>query len=260
MSDDGTLAYLSSGGSYNTQRLVWVGRAGAITPLPLPERAYENVAISPDGGRAVIQIREGTTRLWIYDFARGTLTPLGTGTGSSQSPQWTADGTRVIYRGTRQGTRNLYWMPVDGSGEEERLTSKRGVIQTPTSVSSDGRVLLFDETGPDEPEGAGIWVLRLDGDHTPRRLFPLPATGHDGQLSPDGRWVAYQATVSSRQEIFVAPFPGSGERRLVSTDGGTEPLWSRDGRELFFQSGSRLMGVTVTPGAGVLRQPPAAGA
>jgi len=248
VSDDGTLAYLSSGGSYNNQRLVWVSRAGAISPLPLPERAYESVAISPEGGRAAMQIREGTTRIWIYDFGRGTLTPLATGTGSSQSPQWTADGRRVIYRGTRQGTRNLYWIPVDGSGDEERLTTKPGVIQTPTSVSSDGRTLLFDETGPEEPDGAGTWVMRLDGDHTPHRLFPLPASGHDGQLSPDGRWVAYMAIVASRWEIFVAPFSGSGERRLVSTDGGTEPLWSRDGRELFFQSADRLMGVTVTTG------------
>ncbi len=248
VSDDGTLAYLG-GGRYSATRLVWIDRAGALAPLPLPERAYENVAISPDGGRAVVQIREGTTRLWIYDFDRGTLTPLGPATGSSQAPLWTPDGTRVIYRGTRQGTRNLYWIPVDGSGDEERLTSKPGVIQSPSSISSDGRVLLFDQNGPAEPRGVGAWVLPLDGDRTPRRLFPLPATGKDAQISPDGRWVAYEAIVSSRPEVFVAPLSGSGERRLVSTDGGTEPLWSRDGRELFFQSGTRLMGVTVAPGA-----------
>lgn len=256
VSDDGTLAYLTGGQSRNVMRLVWIDRAGTLSPLPIPERAYENVAISPDGTRAVVQIREGITRLWIYDFARGTLTPLGTGAGSSQAPLWTADGTRVIFRGTRQGTRNLYWIPVDGSGDEERLTSKSGVIQTPTSVSSDGRVLLFDETGPNEPAGVGIWVLPLDGDRTPRRLFPGAAAGHDGQISPDGKWVAYQATVSSRQEIFVAPISGSGERRLVSTDGGAEPLWSRDGRDLYFQSGTRLLGVTVTPGASFSASPP----
>jgi Tol biopolymer transport system component len=204
----------------------------------------------------VVQIREATTGLWIYDFGRGTMTPLNTGTGSSQAPLWTADGRRVIYRGTRQGTRNLYWIPVDGSGGEERLTSKPGVVQTPTSISADGRLLLFDETGPEEPEGAGTWVMRLDGDSTPHRRVPAPAAGRDGQISPDGRWVAYQAAVSSRQEVFVAPFSGSGERRLVSTDGGAEPLWSRDGRELFFQSGTRLMAVAVTPGAAFSASPP----
>ncbi|MES2124443.1 MAG: protein kinase [Gemmatimonadota bacterium] len=249
VSDDGTLGYITSPGSYNTQRLVWVSRAGAITTVPLPERAFENVALSPDGNRAVLQIREGLTKLWIYDFGRNTLTPIGPGTGSSQSAQWTPNGAQIIYRGTRQGTRNLYRLAVDGSGVEQRLTIKRGVIQTPTSLSSDGRILLYEEVGPTEPEGTGIWVLRLDTDSAPRRLFPLPATGRDGQLSPDGRWVAFQANVASRKEIFVAPFSGEGERRLVSTDGGIEPLWSHDGRELFYQNGDKLMGVAVTPGA-----------
>ncbi len=256
VSDNGTLVYISTKGAYDKRRLVWIGRAGAITPLPLPERAYENVAISPQGDRAVVQTREGTTRLWIYDFVRGTLTPLATGTGSSQAPLWTADGRRVIYRGTRHGTRNLYWIPVDGSGDEERLSTMPGLIQTPTSVSADGRVLLFDQSGPDEPGGSATWVMPLDGDRTARRFLPSPAPSRDGQLSPDGRWVAYQASVASRQEIFVAPFSGSGERRLVSTDGGTEPLWSPDGRELFFQSASRLMGVTVTPGTTFSASPP----
>ncbi len=110
-------------------------------------------------------------------------------------------------------------------------------------------MLLFNQTGDDEEGGAGIWRLQLDGDRTPVRLFPRGIAGLDGHLSPDGRWVAYHAVVASRPEIFVAPMSGDGERRLVSTDGGTEPLWSRNGRELFYQAGDRLMGVTVAPGA-----------
>jgi serine/threonine-protein kinase len=138
---------------------------------------------------------------------------------------------------------------VDGSGDEERLTTKPDVSHTPTSVTPDGRWLTFTETGAQEPGGVGIWVMRLNGDRTSQRLFESSAGESDGQLSPDGKWVAYQAPVSSRQEIYVAPFPGPGAKRQVSTDGGTEPLWSRDGRELFFQNGDKLMGVTVTPGA-----------
>ena len=249
VSDDGTLAYLRGGGSRNDASLVWIDRAGAEAALPLPERAYENVAVSPDGARAVVQTREAFTQLWVYEFSRGTLTPVGSATASSQAALWSADGSRLIFRGTRKGTRNLYWMPADGSAPEERLTTKAGVIQTPTSVSADGRILLFNENGPAEPDGSATWWLRLDGDRTPQRLFPYPADGSNGQLSPDGRWVAYEARVSSRKEIFVAPFSGAGERRLVSVEGGTEPLWSRDGRELFFQSGNRLMAVTVAPGA-----------
>ncbi|MBK8005726.1 MAG: serine/threonine-protein kinase [Gemmatimonadetes bacterium] len=256
LSRDGTLAYVGGGDSLTVHRVVWIDRAGTVTPLPLPSRIFENVVISPDGSRAALQIREGVIRIWIYDFARGTLTPLNTGTGSSQAPLWTPDGKRVIYRGTRGGTRNLYWIPVDGSGAEERLTTAPGRVQTPTSISADGRTLLFNQTGDDEEGGAGIWRMQLDGDRTATRLFPRGINGLDGQLSPDGRWVAYHALVASRPEIFVAPLSGEGERRLVSTEGGTEPLWSRNGRELFFQAGDRLMGVTVAPGASFSAGPP----
>ena len=249
VSDDGSLIYLEGGRTRTPTRLVWIDRTGALQPASLPERNYENVVISPDGTRAIVQIREGVTGLWMYDFSRNTLTPIGSNTFSSQAPLWTADGTRVIYRGTREGSRNLYWRPVDGSSDEERLTTKADVSHTPTSVTPDGRWLAFTETGAREQGGVEVWVMRLDGDHTPKRLFASPAGESDGQLSPDGKWIAYHAPVSSREEVYVAPFPGPGARRQVSTDGGNEPLWSSDGRELFFQNGDKLMGVTVTPGA-----------
>jgi serine/threonine-protein kinase len=249
LSDDGTLVYLAGGRSGRAARLVWIDQAGKPAFAALPERRYENVVVSPDGQRAIVQINEGVTALWTYDFGRATLTPLGSSAGSSQAPLWTSDGARVVYRGTRKGTRNLYWRAADGSGEEERLTTKPGVIHTATSVSADGRWLLFNEGGPDHPGGQGIQLMQLDGDRVPRPFFPEPAGESNGQISPDGRWIAYEATVSSRREIHVAPFPGPGARHQVSTGGGSESLWSRDGRELYFQSGTQLMVVTVTPGA-----------
>jgi serine/threonine-protein kinase len=249
VSEDGTLAYLAGGRTRKAVRLVWIDRAGRPEPAPVPEHKYENVVISPDGTQAIVQINEGITALWTYDIGRDRLTPLGNSAGSSQAPLWTTDGARVIYRGTRKGSRNLYWRSADGSGDEERLTSKPDVVQTPTSVSADGRWLMFSEAGPNQPGGTGVWVLPLDGDHAPRPFFQEPAGELNGQISPDGRWVAYQLPVSSRHEIYVAPFPGPGARHQISTDGGTEPLWSRDGRELFFQSRTQLMAVTVAPGA-----------
>jgi serine/threonine-protein kinase len=255
-SAEGTLAYISGGRTGNSRRLVWIDRAGALSPVALPDRNFESAVISPDGTQAIVQVQEGTVGLWLYDFGRNTLTPIGNSAFSSQAPLWTPDGSRVLYRGTRQGTRSIYWRPVDGSGEEERLTTKSDVIQTPTSISSDGRWLLFNESGAHEVGGTGPWVMQLDGDRTPRRLFAAPSGESDAQLSPDGRWVAYQASVSSRQEIYVSPFPGPGPRHQVSTGGGTEPLWSRDGRELFFQSGATLMSVTLAPGAVFAASPP----
>jgi len=249
VSGTGTLAYVAGGRSLNSARLVWTDRTGKVEPLPLPERDYENVMISPDGTRAIVQIRGAKTELWIYDFARSTLTPIGESAGSSQSPLWTADGTHIIYRGTNKGFRNLYWRMADGSGVEERLATKQDATHTPTSVSPDGHWLVFNEGSAQESGGVGIWLMQLDGDRTPRHFFTVPAGESDGQFSPDGKWLAYQASVSSRQEIYVSPFPGPGPRRQVSIDGGIEPLWSRDGRELFFQNGSQLMSVSVTPGA-----------
>jgi len=256
VSDDGTLAYLAGGRTGNASRLTWIDRAGVLAPVSLPDRNFENVVVSPDGTQAIVQIQEGIVALWLFDIRRNTLTPIGNRTGSSQAPLFTADGARVIYRGTREGSRNLYLRAVDGSGDEERLSTKPDVIQTPTSMSPDGRWLLFNESSGQEVGGVGIWVMRLDGDRTPRHLFSTPAGESDGQLSPDGKWVAFQALVSSRQEVYVAPFPGPGPRRQVSIDGGVEPLWSRDGRELFFQSGTKLMGVTVNPGAAFSASPP----
>ncbi len=249
VSDNGTLAYLAGGRTRWAERLVWIDRSGKSEFAPISEHNYENVVISPDGLRAIVQINEGVTALWTYEIGRATLTPLGKSAGSSQAPLWTTDGSRVIYRGTRRGTRNLYWRAADGSGDEERLTDKPGVIQTPTSASADGRWLMFNEVGSDQPGGNGIWLMQLDGERTLRPFFQEPAGELDGQISPDGKWVAYEASVSSRKEIYVAPFSGPGARRQVSTGGGTEPLWSRDGSELFFQSGTKLMAVTVTPGA-----------
>jgi serine/threonine-protein kinase len=245
----GTLVYIAGGRSRNARRLVWIDRAGKVEPASLPERDYESVLFAPDGNRAVVQIRDSVTDLWIYDVGRNTLAPIGNSTGSSQSPVWSADGTRVIYRGTRAGFRNVFWRPVDGSGSEERLMTKADVSDSPTSVSPDSHWLVFSENSAQESSGVGIWMMRLDGDRTPRHLFQSPAGESDGQISPDGKWIAYQAPVSSRQEVYVSPFPGPGPRRQVSTDGGTEPLWSHDGRELFFQSGTRLMGASVTIGA-----------
>jgi serine/threonine-protein kinase len=249
LSASGTLAYLAGGRSRNARRLVWVDRGGTIEPASLPERDYENVLFAPDGNRAVVQIRDKTTDLWIFDVGRNTLTPIGNSAGSSQSPVWSADGARIIYRATQSGFRNVFWRPADGSGSEERLTTNADAIDSPTSVSPDGHWLLFNENSARETGGVGIWLMRLDGDRRPRHLFETSAGESDGQVSPDGKWVAFQAPVSSRQEVYVSPFPGPGPRRQISTDGGVEPLWSSDGRELFFQSGSKLMAAGVTTGA-----------
>jgi Tol biopolymer transport system component len=240
---NGMLVTVAGGAARYVQRLVWVSPGGKIEPLPLPERDYESVWLSPDGAQALVQIREGSMGLWLYDFARRTLTPFATTGGSSQAGAWTPDGKRIIYRGTRSGTRNLYWRAADGTGDEQRLTTGEG-SQTPGSISPDGKFLLLNDQGAKSGSGL-IMGIRLDG--------PLPASAQvivgkgsqNGQFSPDGKWIAYSEIVSNRIEIIVQPFPGPGARKQISTEGGIEPLWSKNGRELFYQSGDQLMGVTI---------------
>jgi serine/threonine-protein kinase len=258
LSASGTLAYLPGGPARRAQRIVWVDRAGLVEPLPLKERDFQSVVLSPDGRQVLVQIEEGRGNLWLYDFARQTLTPFATGDGSSQAPVWTRDGERVVYRGTRAGFRNLYSKAADGTGEEVRLTTKADVVQTPTSVSPDGRWLVFDENSQSSGE---IWLMPLErGASSASVAAPEPvllARGLDGQVSPDGKWLAYVSHVSGRSEIYVQPFPGPGPRVPISTDGGESPLWSHDGRELFFTTRDQLLAVAVTNGAGLHRQRPA---
>jgi serine/threonine-protein kinase len=247
LATNGTLAYIAGGAGRYAQRVVWVDRTGATEALPFPERDYEAIALSPDGQRAVVQIREGAMGLWLFDFSRHTLTPLVTTGGSSQAPVWSSDGRRILYRGTRNGTRNIYWKSADGSGEEQRLTTQTGTVQSPSSVSPDGQWLFFRHTSG-QTLGSSVSVLRLGGDSAaaqPREVVPGAS---NGQISPDGRWLAYQSQASGQSEVYVSSFPGPGPRIPVSVNGGENPLWSRDGRELFYTQGERMMAVTVQPG------------
>ena len=253
VSEDGTLAF-APGGRARGARIVWVDRTGRVTQAPFPPRDFDSVTMSPDGTRAIVQSREGVVRLYVYDFARETLTPIGENDASSQSAVWTPDGSRIVFRATRKGLRNIYWRPADGSGAEEALTSKPDVVQSPSSISRDGYV-FFSETGADRG-GSGLWVMQTHGDRTPRRLLGESAGGESPAVSPDGRWFAYEATVSARTEILVSPFPGPGPRRQISTAGGAEPAWSSDGRELFFQQDAWLMSVSVNSGTTFSSGPP----
>jgi dipeptidyl aminopeptidase/acylaminoacyl peptidase len=242
-SESGTLAYVPGSPEWDSdRRLVWVDQAGEVEPLPTPARPYMSPTISPDGRFATVAIRGDTWRIWVYDFLRATLTPLTSG-ASSQTPIWTADASRVVYRATRSGFRNLFWKPADGSGEEERLAASEN-LQSPVSFSPDGKWLVFSEIDPST--GYDLWVLPMNGARTPEVFLRTPFNEGLARVSPDGRWLAYMSDESGRREIYVQPFPGGGRKWLISTDGGNEPVWSRDGRRLFYVNGDKMMAVDVT--------------
>ena len=243
VSENGVFVAVAGSPRRYERRLVWVGRDGRVEPLAAPPRNYNgNAAISPDGRRAAVDIDAGTVSVWLYDFMRATLTPLTTGKGSSQAPRWTPDGTHIVYRGTRAGFRNLWWKTVDDTANEERLTTGE-LTQTPGSWSGDGQWLVYYQSDP--ATGADIWALPSGGDRMPRVMVSAPFAERHPRLSPDGRWLAYTSNESGRNEVLVQSFPEPGRQDTGSTGGGIEPVWSRDGRELFYLNGDAMMAVEI---------------
>jgi serine/threonine-protein kinase len=183
-----------------------------------------------------------TEDIWIYDLMRSTSTRLTSAEGSAQRPLWTPDGARIAYRLSRAGFRTLFWTMADGSGTEQRLTESEA-YETPDSWSPDGKILTFSR---DDPEtGSDIWLMQTDRTAAAEPFLRTPFFEGLSRVSPDGRWLAYASNESGRNEIYVRPFPTQGGRWLISTDGGSNPVWARNSRELFYRNGDRILAVEV---------------
>jgi len=237
VADDGTLVYVRGVSGMGGQRaLAWVDRQGRETAMAAPARVYQYPRLSPDGGRVAVWANDSDNDLWLWDVTRVTLTRL-TFTPLpivDLYPVWTTDGRRVLFSSDRDGERNLYMQPVDGTGAAEQLTTSPN-LQDATAVTPDGARLIFTETTAQS--GPDVLEVTLMGTHTITPLVQTPATERNGIVSPDGRWLAYEANDSGKLEIYVRPYPAvTSGRWQVSSGGGTQPLWSRDGRELFYVS------------------------
>ena len=241
----GSLVYLSGG---LDRSLMWVDRRGQGSPATEERRGFRFPALSRDGTKVAVTIDPRPSELWLYDLERGTRVHLAGGThqvqrgSSALTPLWSPDGSRLLF--TAGG--DLYWMPADGSSDAEAVL----VNDHPKyaySWSSDGRFLSYQEQHP--TTGFDIWVMPLDGDRTPKPFLATPASEAHLRFSPDGRWVAYMSTESGRAEVYVRPFPGPGGAIPISPEGGRLPVWSADGRELFYRNGLTMMVVTLDPGA-----------
>jgi eukaryotic-like serine/threonine-protein kinase len=255
ISEAGVLAYGAGGAHRNDRRIVWVDHAGHVDPLAVPPRRYDDLSLSPDGRVAAVSINDSTIEIWLYDIARNTFTRLTNGaSGSSQAPLWTPDGTHVVYRGTRSGFRNLFWKATDRGGDEERLTTRPDTNQTPQSWSPDGSMLMFDQSG--QPGGTDLWMLGLQGNREPRAYIATSANEDQARVSPDGKWLAYRSDESGRPEIYVQPFREPSRRWQISTDGGEDPEWSHDGRDLFYLRLDQLMAVDINSSSGFSAGPP----
>jgi serine/threonine-protein kinase len=244
ISNNGTLVYLT-GNEATRRSLVWVDRTGNEVPLKIEHRSYRIARISPDGKKVALGIAEGSiAEIWIYDIEHTTLTRFEY-EGNNHGFAWTQDGKRLMFssnRGSDNNIYNIYSKQADGSEEAKLLFSSEKRKYYP-SVSADGSLLAFYEWTPTD-RNRDIGVLRLK-DNTASSIFNSSAQESAPAFSPDGRRIAYESDESGRDEIYVSPSSKAGGRRQISTNGGTEPLWSPDGRELFYRVGQAMMAVPV---------------
>jgi serine/threonine protein kinase len=241
ISPKGDLAYAIGPAEDGHRTLHWVDRRGnESAPLPLPARSYLNPRISPDGKHLAVEIEGPNHDLYTYDFQREVLSRISTD-GISHGPIWSPDGSRIAYRTWKAGAMTLAWMPADRSGPAERLVDYVA-WQNADSFSNDGRHLVFDQA--DRRTGIkSVWVLPISGDRKPRQFA---ASGGSAKFSPDGKWVAYCSDESGKPEVYVQSWPGPGPKIQISADGGTDPVWNPDGKELFYRNGTKMMAVAVT--------------
>jgi Tol biopolymer transport system component len=262
----GTLVYVPAGTTVADRTLMRVDRDGRVAPAIETRGGYEHPAFSPDGRQlAVMMATETGSDIWIIDLERATRTRF-TADGTSAFPVWAPDGSRVAFQSTAPGLRNLFWKPLDATSEAQPFLNAAdsagaptwpntgtdllpGTLPTlsgagpqfPTSWSPDGSTLAFHERKPSGERD--IWVVTAGGDPVPFLLTPFDE--RSPRFSPDGKWLAYVSDESGRNDVYVQPFPGPGPKWLVSTDGGVDPVWSRDSRELFYRRDDQMMTVSV---------------
>ena len=243
LSARGTLVY-ETGASERELDLVSAG--GAITPLPMDRKLVSSFPrFSPDGRRLALSVLDGSVMdIWIYEMASNTLQRFTTGGGDRA--EWTPDGKRLLFRTDRNGTEQLWWQRADAGEPAESLFT--GPAPTPEGVMSpDGAYLVYRLN--DRKNGRDLWFRHLTGDPRPTPLATSSTDDLMPRVSPSGKWVAYVSEVSGRREVYVRSFPALGGVFQVSTGGGDEPLWSRDGSRIFYRSGRDFIAATLSLGA-----------
>ncbi|PYT20602.1 MAG: hypothetical protein DMG57_41570 [Acidobacteria bacterium] len=254
-SHTGTLAY--AGAILRHGRLTWFDRSGTSLDSVGTEGDYPDFRLSPDEKQLAMSLvdpKTNNTDIWLTDLARGGTFRLTFGQFNA-APVWSPDGVRLLFRTTRAGLIEFYQKSAFGGGNEEpvmsadveRAAGTQSVNLVPTDWSPDGRYIIF--SAPEAGAGFDLWLLPRKRDAKPVRFLGSTADEMHGNFSPDGKFVAYTSNESGRFEVYVETFPRSDRRWPVSTNGGYEPRWRADGREIYYLSADqKLMAVTIGAG------------
>ncbi len=245
LSASGTLMYQAGDVAEDPEQIVWRSRSGATVPVDTSWTGnFGPGALSPDGTRLALEVVENGTHVWIKQLDNGPFTKMTFEGTFNGRPSWTPDGQSILFLSNRGESVDVYTRRADGSTADELLLDREQPIRT-AFYSPDGQWLVFRTGGA---VGGDILARRV-GDTTDVPVVVGPASEFAPALSPDGRWLAYVSNESGTSEVYVRPFPSERARWQVSNGGGIEPLWSRDGRELFFKSQGYLVKADVSSGA-----------
>jgi eukaryotic-like serine/threonine-protein kinase len=250
ISESGTLVYAAVGDELFRSSLVSVDMSGRAQPLTdvLPHYLGE-MSVSPDGQRVALRSAKANDDIHVLDIPRASLTRFTYEGGDEQNPVWTPDGKRLAYASQRGGTPTMYWKTADGNGTPEKILEPQHP-QRPSSFSLDGKFLAYTEVHPQS--GLDIWTVRLDG--ASRQPEPFLRTPFDEDLplfSPDGHWLAYRSNESGRMEVYVARLPGAAVKHQISVEGGDQPMWAPNGKQLFYLKGNHVMSVDLNGESGL---------
>jgi len=226
VSDQPTIAYLPAGASVST--LTWFDHSGARTSTLGKSEPYGQLVLSPRGRHATVvrtDAQGNGSDLWNVDLTTGIFSRLTT-VAEDSDPSWAPDERALAFTSWRTGRASVFVKDLT-SGKEDRLFSFDEDVAV-DQWTPDGRFIIF------RTFGKAVYAMPLDGERTPRKLVETPFTEDEVHVSPDGRWVAFHTNESGRWEIYVAAFPSFTSKRQVSSDGGVQPQWRADGRELFY--------------------------
>ncbi len=245
LGENGTLVYQPRASTVS--RLMWVSRSGAEAEVDTAlTRAFQNLAISPQGTRVAMSAEDpnGLQSVWLYDFARHTMSRLTQLGAFAYRPSWSPDATQLAYSSSADASseRTLWSLSVDRVGSPTPLVRAKRHAQE-LSWAPSGRTFAYREGFSDASTLRDIYVMNV-GDTTGRPLVATKADEFNPAISPDGKWLAYTSSVSGRKEVYLTPFPNGGAQFPVSTDGASSPVWAHSSRELYFHSAKGMIVAT----------------